>query len=124
MNKPNQRVVVLGASNKADKYSNKAFRLLREQGHDAVPVNRGIEEIEGVAVLKDISEVTGHVDTLTMYVNASVSSAASEAIIKLKPDRVIFNPGSNNAALQEQLTTAEIPWESACTLVLLKSGQF
>jgi hypothetical protein len=124
MNKPNQRVVVLGASNKADKYSNKAFRLLREQGHDAVPVNRGIEEIEGVAVLKDISEVTGHVDTLTMYVNASVSSAASEAIIKLKPDRVIFNPGSNNAVLQEQLTAAEIPWESACTLVLLKSGQF
>lgn len=124
MSKPNQRVVVLGASDRPDKYSNKAFHLLREHGHDVVPVNRGVESIEGMPVLRDIGDVTGHVDTLTMYVNKDVSTLLTDKILKLKPDRVIFNPGSMNAALQLQLDEADIPWEEACTLVLLRSGQF
>ncbi len=124
MSKPNQRVVVLGASDKADKYSNQAFRLLREKGHEPVPVNRGIDQVEGTTVLHDLSQVTGHVDTLTMYVNAMVSSGLTDTIVKMKPDRVIFNPGTANPALQMKLDEATIPWEAACTLVLLKSGQF
>ena len=69
MNQSNQRVVVLGASDKADRYSNQAFRLLKKMGHDPVPVNRNLDQIEGVKVLGDLSEISGHVDTLTMYVN-------------------------------------------------------
>ena len=38
-----------------------------------------------------------------------------DAIVNLKPDRVIFNPGTENPALQRKLDEAGIDWESACT---------
>ena len=34
-----ERVAILGASDKPDRYSNKAQRLLRQHGHTVVPVH-------------------------------------------------------------------------------------
>ena len=119
-----ERVVILGASDKPDRYSYKAMKFLLEAGHDVVLVNRGYTEIEGHPVLPDLSAVTGEVDTLTIYVRPEVSSLLIETIIKLKPKRVIFNPSTENARLQLALDEAGIKWQSACTLVLLRTGQY
>ncbi len=119
-----ERVVILGASDKPDRYSYKAMKRLLEAGHEIVLVNRGYTEIEGHPVQADISAVTGEVDTLTIYVRPEVSSLLIEPIIKLKPKRVIFNPSTDNARLQLALDGAEIEWQSACTLVLLRTGQY
>jgi len=45
-------------------------------------------------------------------------------IISLKPGRVIFNPGTENPELMERLDAANIPYLQACTLVMLRAGQF
>lgn len=119
-----ERVVILGASDKPDRYSYKAMKLLLAAGHEVVLVNRGYSEIEGHPVLADIGDVTGEVDTLTMYVRPDVSNLLIDKIIKLKPKRVIFNPSTDNARLQMALDEAQIDWLSACTLVLLRTGQY
>lgn len=119
-----ERVVILGASDKPDRYAYKAMKLLKEAGHEVVLVNRGYTEIEGQPVLADLGEVNGEVDTLTVYVRPEVSSLLIEPIIKLKPKRVIFNPSTDNARLQLALDEAGIDWQSACTLVLLRTGQY
>jgi hypothetical protein len=59
-----------------------------------------------------------------MYVSAKLSTPVIDEIILLKPGRVIFNPGTENAELYQALSAAGIPFEEACTLVLLNSGQF
>lgn len=119
-----QRVVVLGASHKPERYSNQAIRLLREHGHEVVPVHPKLTETEGIPVANSLGEIDGEVDVLTLYIGAERSSQIAEAILKLRPGRVIFNPGSENAALEAQLQTAGIPFEHACTLVLLRTDQF
>lgn len=119
-----ERVVILGASDKPERYSCKALKLLREHGHEVVLVNRGYTEIEGLPVVADIGDVTGEVDTLTVYVRPDVSNLLIDKIIKLKPKRVIFNPSTDNARLQMALDEAQIDWQSACTLVLLHTGQY
>jgi len=119
-----ERVVILGASDKPDRYSYKAMNMLLEAGHDVVLVNRGYTEIEGHPVLADISAVTGEVDTVTVYVRPDVSSLLIDPIINLKPKRVIFNPSTDNPRLQLALDEAGIEWQSACTLVLLRTGQY
>jgi predicted CoA-binding protein len=124
MNTKKQTVAVLGASPKADRYSNKAIRLLLEHNHEVIPVHPAIPEIEGLEVVKRISAIEGRVDTLTMYVSAKLSTPVIDEIILLKPGRVIFNPGTENAELYQALSAAGIPFEEACTLVLLNSGQF
>jgi len=119
-----QRVVVLGASPKSSRYSNRAVRLLRQNGHEVVPVNPGVPSIDGIPAAARLSAVRGHVDTLTVYVSAKRSSPLAEDIVQLRPGRVIFNPGAENPGLAEVLGREGIPAEAACTLVLLNTGQF
>jgi uncharacterized protein len=45
-------------------------------------------------------------------------------IVALAPGRVILNPGAESAELELALRNARIPFERACTLVLLRVGQF
>ena len=45
-------------------------------------------------------------------------------ILELKPERVIFNPGTASTELEARLKTAGIPYSHDCTLVMLQSGHF
>ena len=122
MNK--ERVVIVGASDNPERYSHRALLLLRKHGHEVVPVHPKLAEIEGIAVVADLSAISGLVDTVTMYVGAAISGGLTEKLTALKPRRVIFNPGAENAVLGEALQKAGIVCEEACTLVLLNTGQF
>ena len=45
-------------------------------------------------------------------------------LLSLKPNRVIFNPGTENDELEELLQQHGIQWVEACTLVMLSTGQY
>jgi predicted CoA-binding protein len=119
-----KRVVVMGASAKPDRYANMAIRLLLEHGHTVLPVHPRLDEVEGLKVFHHLGEISGPVDILTLYVGPEASSTAAEAILQLRAGRVIFNPGSENPDLAQRLSQAGIAHEEACTLVLLRTGQF
>ncbi len=124
MSDTKKRVVVLGASQKPDRYSNKAIHMLLEHGHEVTPIHPSLDEVEGLKVVRDLAEISGAVDTLTLYVGEDASSKITEAIVKLHPKRVIFNPGAENPQLALRLSQAGIDYEQACTLVLLRTNQF
>lgn len=119
-----ERVIILGASDKPERYAHQAQQLLARHGHEVIPVHPRLSEIEGTPVVADLSQVVGPVDTVTMYVGPAISNGLVEKLIALKPRRVIFNPGSENPALSVHLQAAGIAVEEACTLVLLHTGQF
>lgn len=119
-----ERVVIIGASDNPERYSHQAQLLLRQHGHEVVPVHPKLAEIEGVPVVADVSAISGPVDTVTLYVGPQISLTLKDKLIALKPRRVIFNPGTENAALEQALMNAGIACEEACTLVLLRTGQF
>jgi predicted CoA-binding protein len=119
-----QRIVVLGASANSDRYSNRAVRLLLLHGHEVIPVHPKEKLIIGLPVTHSLAAVRGHVDTLCMYVSPEISTTLESAILKLHPSRVIFNPGTENRALEECLRQHGIPSEEACTLVMLDTYQF
>jgi predicted CoA-binding protein len=124
MSDAKQRVVVLGASDNPERYSNQAVNRLRDNGHEVIPVHPALERIDGIEVVPSLDRVEGAVDTLTVYVSPKVSAGLTDAIVKLAPGRVIFNPGAENAELQTALAERDIPTLEACTLVLLSTGQF
>jgi len=117
-------VAILGASNKSDRYSFKALQSLRKHGHSIYPLHPLLEEIDGVKVYRDLDLLPVAIDTLTLYVGAEISGKLGEKIIKLKPRRVIFNPGAENPVLSGQLEASGILTQQACTLVLLSTNQF
>jgi len=64
------------------------------------------------------------VDTLSLYVGPQNIHLLISDILKLKPGRVILNPGTESEELKTALHNARIPFQEACTLVLLKTNQF
>ena len=119
-----ERVVIVGASDKPDRYAHKAMQALTRHGHEVVLVHPRLKEIEGRPVVAHLSDVEGPVDTVTMYVSPAISTHMEEDLLAMRPKRVLFNPGSENPALQSALTAGGIVCEEACTLVLLSTGGF
>jgi predicted CoA-binding protein len=62
--------------------------------------------------------------TLTIYVNPKISHQMQDEILKYPAKRVIFNPGTENFELAEKLRQKGVEVLEACTLVMLKTGQF
>ena len=119
-----ETVAVLGASHKPERYSNQAIHLLRQYGHTVIPVNPIQREIAGLPVAVSLAAITQAVDTVTVYVSPVHLDPLVDSLIKLKPKRVIFNPGAEHPSVAAKLEKAGIATEEACTLVLLHTRQF
>lgn len=123
-NPAEHRVVILGASPKPARYAFQAQRLLMEQGYTVIPVHPKVEEIEGIKVIPNLQRVEHPVHTLTLYVGPDRGEAMLPQMLELNPKRVIFNPGTESALLQQQLGHHGVECIEGCTLVMLKTGQF
>jgi predicted CoA-binding protein len=119
-----ENVVVLGASPNEERYANKAMKMLLEYGHRPIPVNPAFEEVLGQKCYKSIADVPRPIDTVTMYLGAARSEPLTADILAAKPKRIIFNPGAENANLAEVAKAEGIEPLEACTLVLLRTGQY
>ena len=115
--------LVLGASLKSERYSNIAMHRLVKFGHPVKAFGLQKGEVAGVSidtVLKNYEDI----DTITLYLNPKRQTAYYNYIMELKPNRVIFNPGTENPDFFRLLSENNIDYEVACTLVLLSTGQY
>jgi predicted CoA-binding protein len=115
--------LVLGASPLSDRYSHIAVRRLLAAGYPVVAVGRREGVIDGLVILRDVPEgLAPH--TVTLYLNAHNQAEWAERLLALRPTRIIFNPGAENAALADQARERGVEVLDACTLVMLATGQY
>jgi len=119
-----QTIVILGASHKPERASNRLLNRLLERDITPVLVHTAIETIAGLPVHKTLATVPPGPDILTVYLGAPRSAPLEADILKLAPRKVIFNPGAENPGLETSLNEAGIATENACSLVLLSQGLF
>jgi uncharacterized protein len=119
-----ERVIVLGASPKPDRYAFKALSMLRQHGHDAVPVNPAYQEILGLKCFPQISAVPVPADTVTVYLGKRRSDPLIHEITSAGPRRLILNPGAENDDLADAARKHGIEVVEGCTLVMLTVGTF
>jgi predicted CoA-binding protein len=117
-------VAIIGASHKPQRAAYQAQRLLMDKGRTVLPVSGNGREILGVAGYESIKELPLPVDTVTLYLNPERHEAIKEDLLNLRPNRIIFNPGTESDSLEQFYQSEGIFIEQACTLVLLKTGQF
>lgn len=121
---PNELVtLVLGASEKTERYSHLAVVSLRNHHHPVYAVGRKSGQIQDVPIVTAIS-LDWTIDTVTLYLNPDQQQAYYDSIIALRPRRLIFNPGTENPLFEEKARQAGIVTQEACTLVLLQTGQY
>lgn len=110
--------LVLGATEKTDRYANMAIRRLLAADEKVIAVGNKAGNVEGVAIQTEFPENVD-IHTVTLYVSAKNQVPYIDAIVEAKPQRVIVNPGTENPELYDRLKAANIPYELACTLVML-----
>ena len=119
----NKITVVIGASPNADRYSYKATVSLQSHQHTVYPVGLRKGTINGLEIITDKPAIE-NVDTVTLYVGPGNQPYWYDYILSLKPKRIIFNPGTENAELENMASAKGIYTEEACTLVLLSIKQY
>ena len=119
-----QRVVVLGASPKPDRYAFKAMQMLRVHGHEPIPVNPAYASILGSKCYSKIDDVPQPIDTVTVYLGKRRSDPLIQQISEAAPHRIILNPGAENDDLSRAARKGGIEVVEGCTLVMLTVGTF
>ena len=119
-----QTVMVLGASDRPASYSYKAMQAVLANGHTVIPVNPKRKTVAGLECLPSPSAYSGHVDTVTVYVNPANLRTMVDELVALRPGRIIFNPGTEDDQMEDLLSRSGIPVLRACTILLSKTGQF
>ena len=97
--------------------------MLSKAGHplEAVGIRNG--EVSGVEIRKDKPNFED-VDTVTLYLGPRNQDSWIDYIKSLKPQRVIFNPGTENSSFENDLEELGIEAERACPLVMLSTGTY
>jgi hypothetical protein len=119
----NKTTLVIGAVANEERYAFKAVHMLQQHGFEVLPFGQRKGNIGGLEIETEKFPEEG-IDTVTLYINPSIQQQYKEAIVKLKPRRVIFNPGTENPDFEQELSALGIEASEACTLVLLSTGQF
>ncbi len=120
-----KKTLVIGASLKTKRYSNKAIKKLVANNIETKAIGLRKGEVSGV-VIETEKILFKDIDTVTLYLNPNNQKEYYDYILQLKPKRVIFNPGTENMEFMQKLKEngIEIDVEIACTLVLLSTGQY
>lgn len=119
----NKKTLVMGASTDPGRYAYKAIKMLQRYGHPVVAIGKKEDDLEGTKIEKN-HVAFEDVDTVTLYLNPMNQKQYYDYIIALKPERVIFNPGTENPELYALLRENGIDIEVACTLVMLSTNQY
>lgn len=119
-----KRTLILGASPNPERYAYKATLRLVENNHPVFPVGLREGIIEGNQILVN-TPVIENIDTVTLYLSPKNQPMYYDYILnQIKPNRIIFNPGTENLELEKLAKKQGIETEIACTLVLLSIGNY
>lgn len=118
-----KKTVVLGASDNPIRYSYSAVHQLSARGHKVIALGRRQGDIMGIPIKQGTPEL-GEIHTITLYLNPQAQQEYYDYILALKPQRIIFNPGTENAELARLARENGIEVEMACTLTMLAVGNY
>jgi hypothetical protein len=81
--------------------------------------------VEGMPILQLVDRpAIPDVHTLTLYVGPDNQRPWYDYLLDLKPERIIFNPGTENREFEKMARARGIETWDACTLVLLQTNQY
>ena len=115
--------LVIGASTNVERYSNKCIKLLKEHKIRTYAIGNK----EGTAYTVNIETGFPHytdINTVAMYVSAKNQESYYDYLISLKPQRILFPPGTENPEFEIKARANGIITEQACPLVMLNVGTY
>ena len=117
------KTLILGATPDSSRYAYLAANRLVRTGHPIVNVGIKKGEVAGVAI-EPAEDIHSDIDTVTLYIGTRNQPPLYDYILATNPKRIIFNPGTENPELRRMAQERGIETISACTLVMLSTGEY
>lgn len=118
-----KKTVVLGATTNPSRFAYLAVERLQRFGVPVVPVGIREGSINGTPIQLGQPPIED-VHTVTLYLNPLRQQPYYDYIIGLNPQRIIFNPGTENPELIRLARQAGIETDLACTLIMLSTATY
>lgn len=118
-----KKTLIIGATANPSRFANAAAYRLKQKGHPIVQIGLREGEVAGEPIHTGKEKFEG-IDTVTLYVGPRNQPEYYDYVVSLKPERVIFNPGTENAEFEKLLIKNGIEPIEACTLVMLSIGRY
>ncbi|MDH5368353.1 MAG: CoA-binding protein [Cyclobacteriaceae bacterium] len=120
-----KKTAIIGATTNETRYAFKAAERLENYGHKFVPIGIKKGKVFGEEIL-DLREKPSinDIDTVTMYIGPQNQPEWYDYILSLKPNRIIFNPGTENCDFKVLAEKKGIEVVEGCTLVMLGVGNY
>ena len=118
-----KKTLVLGATTNPARYANIAINRLRRNQVPTVAIGLRKGKVADVNIETEKLPFED-IHTVTLYLGPPRQEEYYDYILSLKPERVIFNPGTENPEFYRLLQEHNIEVEVACTLILLSTQQY
>ncbi|MCU0393787.1 MAG: CoA-binding protein [Thermoflexibacter sp.] len=115
--------LIIGASENPERYANMAANRLVSKGHPIINLGKKEGIVAGEPIYTD-RKLFDNVHTITLYINPLHQKEWYEYIFTLNPQRIIFNPGTENPELERLAQQKGIETIEGCTLVMLSIDNF
>ncbi|HZV02961.1 MAG TPA: CoA-binding protein [Planctomycetota bacterium] len=117
-----KRLAVVGASDRREKWGNKIVRYLVERGHEVVPVNPGLDTVEGLRCYKTLEDIPRPesgppVDGIDLVVNPSIGIGVARSAAALGIPIIFAQPGAESPVIEEYCRENGVDYVEACVLV-------
>lgn len=119
----NRIVLVLGASTNPERYSFRAINKLLDHGYKVAGIGNRAGVVRTVEFIRS-EELSQPVHTVTLYLGPANQKPYYDFILSLKPERIIFNPGTENEEFITMARSHGIHCVKNCTLVMIDTGIF
>jgi len=116
-------MVVLGASANPERYSFRAVTRLVRNNYNVVAIGKKKGMIGDIPILTEQLPIKD-VHSVLMYVAPYHQGEIFDYVLSLRPQRVIFNPGTESPEFEELLESYNIKVVHDCSLVMMAMGRF
>lgn len=118
-----KKTLVLGASSNPLRFSYKAIKSLLRRDYPVVAVGRRTGTIDDIEIQTGYPKIN-NVHTLMLYLNPEIQKEYYNYIVELAPNRIIFNPGTENDELIELAKSNNIETVIDCGLVMINADTY
>lgn len=118
-----KKTLIPGASTNPNRFSNKMVKSLIRHGYEAVPLGFRKGDISGIEIKTGEPKISD-LHTISLYLGAARQVDYYDYFLSLKPERIIFNPGTYNYELIELAEKNNIECVVSCALIMLSTGEY
>lgn len=117
------KYIVLGASPNPIRHSYKAVKSLVRRNKEVIPVGIRKGSISGIDILKGKPDISDG-NIVLLYIGAKRQPEYYNYILKtIRPQKIVFNPGTENREFEEMAINNGIKVISGCALVMINGSQ-